>query len=454
MTREVASVSLGRGPTGETGRFPREAQRVPRSGRASGVWFNGQVTTEIEQLDGSRVRLSVEVSAHDVRHAVDHAAADLAGTVRIPGFRKGKVPLPVLISRIGRDRLYAEAVESHIGGWFRLAAAETQIRPVEQPEFGYELPESPDTDWRFTATVSVQEDAEPADWSALEVGAPEPEVPAEAVDREIEELRRTVAELVPVEGRPAQKGDTVVIDVVSPTGEAQRDVVAELGGERLVEEIESALEGLSAGGTATVAYELADDTKPTVEVTLKEIKEAVLPPVDDELARAATEFDTLEELRADIETRLREQLTEEADSQFRADVLDALVEASSVDVSTRLVDGRAAELWHGLVQSLERRGIRAEVYLQLTGRLPRRSPSACARRPASRSRASSCSRPSPTSSGSRCPTRRSSRSSASRPARRTRTPTRSWRSSVKRAGGSACAPTSACGTRSTVSWPR
>ncbi len=290
--------------------------------------------------------------------------------VRIPGFRKGKVPLPVLISRIGRERLYAEAVESHIGGWFRNAAAETKIRPVEQPEYGYELPESPDDAWRFTATVGVQAEAVPVDWTTLQVGAHEPVVPAEAIDAEIDELRRTVAELVPVEGRPARTGDTVVIDVVSPSGEAQRDVVAELGGERLVEEIESALEGMQAGETATVTYELADESMPTVEVTLKDIKEAVLPPVDDELARAATEFDTIAELRADIEARLREQLTDELEARFRTDALDALVAASNVEVAPGLVDGRAAELWHGLVHSLERRGLQPEIYLQLTGQTP------------------------------------------------------------------------------------
>jgi trigger factor len=328
------------------------------------------VETQVEQLDANRVRLSVEVPGHDVRHAVDHAAADLAGTVRIPGFRKGKVPMPVLVQRIGRERLLTEAVESHIGGWFRNAAAATRIRPVAQPEYGYDLPESPDQDWRFTATVSVQQDAEAADWTTLEVGAPEPDVPAEAVEHELDELRRTVAELVPVEGRPAQAGDTVVIDVVSPSGEAQRDVVVELGAERLVDEIDSALQGMSAGETESVTYELADESMPTVEVTLKEIKEAILPPVDDELARAATEFDTLAELRADIESRLGEQLADEIEDQFRTDTLDALVEASSVDVSPLLVDARAAELWHGLVHSLERRGLQAEIYFQLTNQTP------------------------------------------------------------------------------------
>ena len=328
------------------------------------------VNTSVEQLEGNRVRLSVEVPGHDVRHAVDHAAEDLAGSVKIPGFRKGKVPTQVLVSRIGRDRLYAEAVESHIGGWFRNAAAGAHIRPVEQPEYGYDLPDSADDDWRFTATVTVQPSPEVADWTELEVPFAEPEVPEGVIERELEELQRSVAELAPVEGRPAQPGDTVVIDVVAPNGEAQRDVVVELGAGKLVEEIEAVIAGMSAGETKPVSYELADETSRDVEVTLKDVKEPVLPPIDDELARAASEFDTLAELRDDIESRLREQVAGELDVRFREEAIDRLVAASQVEIAPRLVDARAAELWHGLAHSLERRGINPEVYFQITGQTP------------------------------------------------------------------------------------
>ena len=159
------------------------------------------------------------------------------------------MPTQVLVSRIGRDRLYAEAVESHIGGWFRNAAAGAHIRPVEQPEYGYDLPATADDDWSFTATVTVQPAPEVADWTQLEVPFAEPEVPEEVIERELEELQRSVAELAPVDGRPAQPGDTVVIDVVAPSGEAQRDVVVELGANKLVEEIEAVIAGMSAGDT-------------------------------------------------------------------------------------------------------------------------------------------------------------------------------------------------------------
>src|SRR6266545_1762065 len=97
---------------------------------------------EVEQLENDRVRLTVEVPAGDVHHAVEHAANDLAESVRIPGFRRGKVPIPILVQRVGRDRIYAEAVESHIGGWFWNAAEEASIRPVAQPQFDYEVPTS------------------------------------------------------------------------------------------------------------------------------------------------------------------------------------------------------------------------------------------------------------------------------------------------------------------------
>ena len=154
--------------------------------------------------------------------------------------------------------------------------------------------------------MPVQPKVEVVDWTSLEVGRPEAEVPEELVDQELEALRESVAELVPAEDRPAQEGDTLVVDIVSPGGEAQRDTVVELGAGRLVEEVEAALVGASAGETKSVAYELADESTASVEVTVKEIKEKVLPELDDELARSASEFDTIAELRADIERRLRE----------------------------------------------------------------------------------------------------------------------------------------------------
>src|SRR2546423_15564921 len=140
------------------------------------------MATQVEELSDNHVRLTVEVPQADLQHAVEHATSDLARAVKVPGFRKGKVPTQVLEARVGRERIFSEAVESHIGGWFLNAAAASRIRPVAAPEYDYDLPEPDDQEFSFTATVSVQPKPEPADWTKPEVGYPEPEVPQEGVD--------------------------------------------------------------------------------------------------------------------------------------------------------------------------------------------------------------------------------------------------------------------------------
>ena len=327
----------------------------------------GWVETQVEELGGDRVRLTVEVPSDEVKHAVDHAASDLAGSLKIPGFRKGKVPMPVLLARVGKEKLMSEAVESHIGGWFWNAASSSRIRPVTQPEYGYELPSSSEDPFAFTAEVGVQPKADPADWTTLEVPAAEPDVPEELVEHELEALRSSVAELVPVEGRGAAGGDALVIDVDGADGEAQRDLVVTLGAGRLLPDLEQAIGGMRAGETKEVEYGLPDDERRTVQVTVKEVKEPVLPPIDDELARAATEFETLDDLRADIEGRLREQIEDELEGEFRGAAVDALVDASDVQVSEALVEARAGNLLRAFVNGLERRGISVETYIALSG---------------------------------------------------------------------------------------
>ena len=325
------------------------------------------MTTQVEELPDNKVRLTVEVPQADLKHAVEHATHDLGESVKNPGFRKGKVPQEVLQARVGRERIFTEAVESHIGGWFMNAAADTRIRPVAQPEYDYDLPASDDDEFQFTATVAVQPKPEPADWTQLEVPYAEPEVPQDVVEQELEALRESVAELAPVEDRPARTGDVLVVDALDAEGEGQRDLVVELGSGRLVEEIERALTGATAGESKEIDFEQVDGSTAKATVEVKEVKEKVLPPLDDELARAASEFDTLEQLRADIEQKIHDVLEEEAETQYRAAAVDALVEASNVQVGGPLVEARTRELLNGLGRSLESRGISAETYFQLTG---------------------------------------------------------------------------------------
>ena len=325
---------------------------------------------QVEELGGNRVRLTVDVSPHELEHAVEHAASDLAGSIKIPGFRKGKVPRQVLLANVGKDRLWVEAVESHIGGWFWNAAAQSRLRPVATPEYDFELPQSETAPWSFSATVEVQPTPEIVDWTILEVPRAESVVPEELVQAELDALRASIAELVPVDDRPAAEGDTVVVDLSGADGTGQSDTVVELGSGRLVPEIESALVGASVGDTRSVRYELADGNETTVDVTLKHVNEKVLPELDDELARSASEFDTLADLRTDIEGRVRTAVDEQIDAAFRSDAVDELVRASSVQGAGPLVASRARELLNGFVRSLANRGLTPEAYFQVTGQTP------------------------------------------------------------------------------------
>jgi trigger factor len=298
---------------------------------------------QVEELGDNKVRLTVDVPSADVKHAVDHAASDLAESVKIPGFRKGKVPLPVLVQRIGRDRIYAEAVEGHIGNWFWNAAAQTRIRPVDQPEYGYELPSS-DEPWQFTATVAVQPKPELPDWSTLEVPASEADIPDELVEQAVQQLQETAADLSQVDDRPAQPGDVLVLDLVM-VDDARRNYAVELGSGRLAPELETALVGVAAGASASVDIPVSESETSPVDVTLNEIHEKVLPPLDDELARKVSEFETLDALRQNIERDLREQLEAELEAQFRTAAVDALVDAHEVDraAARRSAHARAAQ---------------------------------------------------------------------------------------------------------------
>ena len=159
----------------------------------------------------------------------------------------------------------------------------------------------------------------------------------------------------------------LVVDLVDSVGEAQRDTVVELGSGRMAGELEAALVGAAAGETKQISLVRADGTSSTVEIRVREVQEKVLPPLDDELARAASEFDSLAELRQSIEGTLRDQLDAEIDAAYRVAAVDELVRASQVQPALALVRSRAADLLTGFVRSLDRRGVSLETYLAASG---------------------------------------------------------------------------------------
>ncbi len=338
------------------------------------------VTTTVTELPESRVRVQAEVPAEEVEKRVAQAARELGRSMRVPGFRAGKAPAPVVIKRIGRDAVLDEAVRDSIATWYSAAIDAAAIVPVGEPDLDMgDLPRQGEP-LKFSIEIGVRPKATLGEYKGLEVGKREPTVPDDAVDEEIQRLRERSGRLETVE-RAAESGDFVVMDFVGtlegerfPGGEG-RDQMIELGSGRLVPGFEDQLQGAVAGEERTVSVTFPDDygapelagQEAAFAVTIKEVKAKELPPLDDDLATEAG-FDTLDELRDDVRSRLREADEERIAAEFRETTLDAAVANATVEIPDTLLEARSRELWEQMLHSLAHQGISRETYLQLAGR--------------------------------------------------------------------------------------
>jgi trigger factor len=338
------------------------------------------VSTSVTELPESRVRVRAEVPPEEVEKSIAQAARLLGRNLRVPGFRAGKAPAPVVIKRIGREAVLDEAVRDSIGSWYSAAIDAAAIVPVGEPELDMgELPGQGEP-LTFSIEIGVRPSAELGQYKGLEVGRRAPALTDEQVEVEVERLRERAGRLETVE-RPAAAGDFVVMDYLGTlagepfAGGEGRDQMIELGSGRLVPGFEEQLAGARAGDERTVAVTFPDDygaeelagNEAEFAVTVKEVKAKELPPVDDELATEAG-FDTLDELRADIRERLSEGEERKIEAEFRETVLDAAVEGARVEVPDALVEARSRELWDQMLHSLSHQGITKETYLQISGR--------------------------------------------------------------------------------------
>ncbi len=335
--------------------------------------------TNVTELPESRVRVEAEVASEEVERRLHQAARELGSQMRIPGFRKGKVPPPVVISRLGRGAVLDEALRSSLPAWYSDAIDAAGIEPVGDPQLDVgDLPAEGEP-LAFSIEVGVLPPAKLGEYRGIEVGRREPEVDSAKVDEEVERLREKVATLDTVE-RPAAVGDSVVMDFIGKIdGEpfengSGRDQLLELGSGQLIDGFEDQLIGAQAGEERTVEVTFPDGHrtlggKPaTFDVTVKEVKEKRLPELDDDFAVETAGFDSLEDLRNDISERLTEDQRKEIDREYEEAVLDAVVSQAEIEVPQHLVHERAHQLWHQMVSAFERQGLSKEAYIQLAGK--------------------------------------------------------------------------------------
>jgi len=343
--------------------------------------MSAAVKTTVKELPESRVRVEAEVTPDEIERSVQRTARAMGRDLRMPGFRKGKVPPPVVIQRVGREAVVDEAVRGQIGRWYLDAIDDAGIKPVGDPQLDIgDLP-AQGQPLTFSIEIGVRPTATLGTYKGVEVGKREAAADEDAVQGELDALRERSARLETVD-EPAGENDFIVmdyrgtIDGVAFEGGEARDQLIELGSGRLVPGFEEQLTGAKAGDRRTVKITFPDDygadelkgRDAEFEVTVNEVKRKELPELDDDFASDAAGFDTLDELKEDIASKLREADENRLEAEFREAVLDAVVADAKIEVPETLVDARARELWDRMIHSLGHQGITRENYLRIAGK--------------------------------------------------------------------------------------
>ncbi|MEU2682679.1 trigger factor [Streptomyces hygroscopicus] len=331
----------------------------------------------VENLNPTRVRLTVEVPFEELKPSLDAAYKKINQQVTVPGFRKGKIPARIIDQRFGRGAVLEEAVNDALPKFYTDAVNEGELNPLGQPEV--DITELKDNELlTFTAEVDIRPTIEIPDYSGIEVTVDSVEVSDEDVDTSVEQLRERFATTTPVE-RAAAEGDIVVIDLEAKVdGEVLEDGVATgvtytIGSGELLDGIDEAVTGLEAGGEATFTSELkggsAQGKEAEVSVKVTEVKARELPELDDDFAQLASEFDTLEELRADSRKRLERSKKFEQATQAQEKVLDALLALVEVPIPEKLLEDEINTRKHNLEHhQLGQMGLNLDSYLQMQGK--------------------------------------------------------------------------------------
>jgi len=306
------------------------------------------VTSTVEKLTPTRVKLEISVSPEELKPSIAHAYEHIAQDVQIPGFRKGKVPAPIIDQRIGRGAVLEHAVNEGLDGFYRAAVAEQGLRVVGRPEADIvALPEVSDFsgDLKVTVEVDVRPDFELPAYEGLEITVDAVATDEAAIDAELDNLRARFGTLVTVE-RPAAKGDFVELDLVATIEGNEIDraegVSYEVGSGELLEGIDEAIESLTAGEDTTFRSKLVGGDhageEAEVSVSVKAVKERELPDADDDFAQMASEFDTIDELRASLSERVAQQSTFTQGAAARDKLVEVLLEKVDIPVPPKLVE--------------------------------------------------------------------------------------------------------------------
>ena len=301
--------------------------------------------SSVENLSPTRVRFDISIEFNEMSSHVADAYKKVASQVNIPGFRKGKVPAAMIDQRVGRGTVIDEAINSALPDFYTQAAREHKISVIGRPEV--DIKEFVDNEkLSFTIEVDVRPEIKLPDFAKMEIKVDDVTVTAEDINEQIDELRARFGTLHIVE-RAAKSGDFISIDLVAKVngeeveGGTANDISYEVGTNSMVDGLDDAVVGLSAGDSKvfeTTLLGMQDGEKGSVTVTVKSVKERELPAADDAFAKLASEFDTLDELKTDLNTRLERVKAMEQGAQARDKLVDKLVSELEIPVPEKLVE--------------------------------------------------------------------------------------------------------------------
>jgi trigger factor len=306
------------------------------------------VKTTVEQLSPTRVKLEIFVTPEELKPSIDHAYSHIAEQVNIPGFRKGKVPPPLIDQRVGKDAVLEHAVNDGLDGFYRAAITEKELRPLGRPEADIvEWPSNKDFtgDLQLAIEVDVRPELDLPDYNGLAVTVDPIAVSDEEIDAELEKLRSRFGTLITVD-RPIKTGDFAQIDLIATIDGAEVDnatgISYEVGSGELLEGLDGVIDSLTAGETTSFEAPLLGGEfagkDALVSVTVNSVKERELPEADDDFAQISSEFDTIDELKADLKTQVERQKSFTQVTDARTKTLEALLELVEVPVPPKLIE--------------------------------------------------------------------------------------------------------------------
>lgn len=338
------------------------------------------MSLQVEKLEHNMAKLTIEVSAEELEGAIQKSYLRQRGKVNIPGFRKGKVPRQVMEKMFGVEVFYEDAANTLIPDAYAKAYDEADIDIVSQPSIEVTQIEK-GKPFIFTAEVAVRPEVKLGEYKGVEVDKFSNRVTAKEIDAKLEEERNKNARTVNVEGRPVQKDDEVVLDFegfvdgVAFDGGKGENYSLTIGSGTFIPGFEDQLVGVEAGKEVEVNVTFPEDYheeslkgKPAVfKCTVHEIKAKELPELDDEFASEVSEFDTLEELKADIKTKIKEQKNAEGKSAQQDQALDTIIAATEMDIPDAMVETEARQMVDSFGQRIQQQGLTMQQYMQFTG---------------------------------------------------------------------------------------